>query len=72
MKRMWSLIIHITHETHLTETAISILATDIIQSFNQDGYRVLAYMDLSAAFDTVDLNIFVARLQTTFGIKTKQ
>ena len=52
-----------------TETAIGKLHNDIIQSFGQGGCTVLASLDLSAAFGTVDYNIFLARLKATFGIK---
>ena len=53
---------------HSTETAISKLHNDI-QTFDHGGCTVLASLDLSAAFDTVDHNIFLARLKATFGIK---
>ena len=55
---------------HSTETVISKLHNNIIQSFDQGDCTVLASLDLSAAFDTVDHNIFlVAKLKATFGIK---
>ena len=54
---------------HSTETAIGKLHNNIIQSFDEDGCTVLASLDLSAAFDNVDHNIFLARLKATFGIK---
>ena len=52
---------------HSTETAISKLHNDIIQSFDHGGCTVLASLDLSAAFDTVDHNIFLARLKATYN-----
>ena len=57
---------------HSTESAIGKLHNDIIQSFDLGGCTVLAWLDLSAAFDTVDHNKLLTRLNATFGIKNKQ
>ena len=52
-----------------TETAIGKLHNNIIRNFEQGDCTVLSSLDLSADFDTVDHNIFIARLKATFGIK---
>ena len=54
---------------HSTETVIGKLHNDIIQSFGQGSCTVLASLDLSVAFETVDHDIFLARLKAVFGIK---
>ena len=53
---------------HSTETAILKISNDINVSLDQSGCVVLASLDLSAAFDTVDHDIFLHRLQSTYGI----
>ena len=50
---------------HSTETAILKISNDI---HDQSGYVVLPSLDLSAGFDTVDHDIFLHRLQSTYGI----
>ena len=51
-----------------TETAILKISNDINVSLDQSGCVVLASLDLSAAFDTVDHDIFLLRVQSTYGI----
>ena len=54
---------------HSTETAILRILTDILNSLDENKISVLLLLDLSAAFDTVDHQILLSRLNHTFGIR---
>ena len=54
---------------HSTETAITKIHHDIIISLDKGRCTVLASLDLSAAFDTVDHDILLHRLSTYYGIR---
>ena len=53
---------------HSTETAIVKLSTDIVSNLDRGHCVILASLDLSAAFDTVDHGIFLQQLKHTYGI----
>ncbi len=53
---------------HSTETALQKIHNDIIGSLDANKCTVLASLDLSAAFDTVEHSIFLQRLCYLFGI----
>ncbi len=55
-------------EKHSTETAILKLHTDILSSLDNRKCTLLASLDLSAAFDTVDHLTFLKRLQQQYGV----
>ena len=55
-------------EGHSTETAILKISNDITGSLDIGGCVVLASLDLSAAFDTVDHDILLQRFQSVYGI----
>ena len=55
---------------HATETAILKINNDILSGLDRDKCTVLASLDLSAAFDTVDYAIFLRRLQNLYGVGT--
>ena len=50
---------------HSTETALLRVVNDILSTMNN---IIIALLDLSAAFDTVDHAILLRRLETSFGI----
>jgi hypothetical protein len=55
-------------EHHSTETATLKVASDVFNAADTGRVTILALLDLSAAFDTVDHDILVRRLETTYGI----
>jgi len=52
---------------HSTETALLRIHNDLLLASNQQKVSALVLFDLSSAFDTIDHNILLARLQSTFG-----
>ena len=55
-------------EGHSTETAVVRVLSDILHAVDCGDVAALVLLDLSAAFDTVDHDILLQRLQVTFGI----
>jgi hypothetical protein len=53
---------------HSTETAVLRVLSDILLAIDSGDVAVLAMLDLSAAFDTVDHQILLQRLQISFEI----
>ena len=53
---------------HSTETALLKVVCDLFLSLNKGNIYVLALLDLSSAFDTIDHPILVHRLHTDFGL----
>ena len=52
---------------HSTETALLKVVNDLVLSLNKGNISVLALLDFSSAFDTIDHTILVHRLHTDFG-----
>ena len=52
---------------HSTETALLKATNDLFISLNKGNISVLAFLDFSSAFDTIDHPILVHRLHTDFG-----
>ena len=52
---------------HSTETALLEVVNDLLPSLNKGNISVLALLDFSSAFDTIDHPILVHRLHTDFG-----
>ena len=55
-------------QSHSTETALLRIVNDILLGLDNDKVALLALLDLSAAYDTIDHSILLSRLQTSFGI----
>jgi len=53
---------------HSTETATIRILSDLLDSVDRGDTAVLVLLDLTAAFDTVDHEILLKRLQVTFGV----
>src|SRR5579872_6220794 len=53
---------------HSTETALFCIYSYLLSACNKQQVSALVLLDLSAAFDTIDHNILLTRLSTTFGI----
>ena len=52
-----------------TETALLCVLSDILAAVDRGDFAALVLLDLSAAFNTVDHDILLQRLQTSFGIR---
>ena len=53
---------------HPTETAVLKVFSDIVDDMDKGKFELLSLLDLSAAFDTVDHDILLHRMSTSFGV----
>ena len=53
---------------HSTETATLHVLSELLMAVDRGDFAALTLLDLSAAFDTVDHEILLHRLQTSFSI----
>ena len=54
---------------HSTETLLLRVTSDILSAMDRGHVTLLCLLDLSAAFDTVDIDLLVHRLKTSFGLQ---
>ena len=55
---------------HSTETVLLGIVNNILSALDNDNISVLLFLDLSAAFDTIDHQILLSRLNSVFGIQS--
>ena len=53
---------------HSTETALAFVFSELISALDDSNLALMALLDLSAAFDCVDHDILLSRLNITYGI----
>ena len=53
---------------HSTETAVLKILADILQALDSGNFALVTLLDLSAAFDSVDHDTLLRRLQTSYGL----
>ena len=54
---------------HSTETAVLSVLNGLLEKADERQVSLMALLDLSAAFDTLDHSILLKRLDVTFGIR---
>ena len=54
---------------HSTETTLLAVQNDLLMAIDQEKAAVLVLLDLSAAFDTIDHNIVLRRMNTKYGVR---
>jgi hypothetical protein len=54
---------------HSTETVVLSIHNDLVRSIDSGNVSLLALLDLSSAFDTVDHNILLSVLENRFSIQ---
>ena len=53
---------------HSTETALLKIMNDLLLIADNQQVALMTFLDLSAAFDTVDHKMLLSRLQSMFGV----
>ena len=55
---------------HSTETALLRVVNVLLNAMDEDKISVSLLLELAAAFDTIDHQILLSRLETVFGIRS--
>jgi hypothetical protein len=58
-------------KNHSTETALLEVKNSLLESLDHGNAVLMVLLDMSAAFDTVDHNILLARMESRFGMTGK-
>ena len=66
--KLWPIFQSAYRSHHSTETALLRVFNDLLTASDSDQISILTLLDLSAAFDTIDHNILLRRLDKVFGI----
>ena len=66
--RLWNPLQSAYRPGHSTETALLKVMSDLLLSLDKGNVSVVALLDLSAAFDTIDHAVLLQRLENVFGI----
>ena len=53
---------------HSTETSLVKVQNDILTSIDRHGIVILILLGLTAAFDTIDIDVLFSRMESTLGI----
>ena len=56
------------HALHSTETVLLKVKTDVIRALENHEVACLVFLDLSTAFNTIDYNILLIRMETLFAV----
>ena len=65
---MFDLLQSVYRDKHYTETDLIKIQNDILSALDTCSSAILLMLDLSAAFDTIDHDIFLSRLCNVYGI----
>ena len=66
---LWHIFQSAYRPCHSVETALLRVTNDLLMANDSDQTSVLALLDLSAAFDTIDHDLLLCRLRQVFGIQ---
>ena len=58
-------------KNHSTETAVLSVLDELLSNIDKKLVSIVALLDLSAAFDTIDQDILLSRLKHSFGFHGK-